>query len=47
MKDKKIERKLAAELFDHDCMHAVGLITDKDALEKWRRMEVRHNTKVR
>ncbi len=34
------------EMFEHDCMQAVGLLNDKDSLERWRRQEVRFNTKT-
>ena len=46
VKDKKIDRKHAMTLFDHECMHAVGLVTDKVQLDIFKRQEVRHNTKV-
>jgi THO complex subunit 2 len=45
-KDKKLDRKQAMTLFDHDCMHAVGLVADKAQLDGFKRQEVRHNTKV-
>lgn len=46
VKDKKLDRKQAMTLFDHECMHAVGLIADKAQLDGFKRQEVRHNTKV-
>ena len=42
----QIERKQAMEMFEHDCMQAVGLLTDKDHLERWKKKEVRFNTKT-
>ncbi|KAG1660029.1 hypothetical protein FOA52_010014 [Chlamydomonas sp. UWO 241] len=45
VKDKKIDRRLAMEVFEHDCMQASGLLNDKE-LEVWKRKEVRFNTKT-
>ena len=34
------------EMFEHDCMQAVGLLGDNQAAERWKRQEVRFNTKT-
>jgi hypothetical protein len=34
------------EVFELDCMQAVGLLSDKEATDRWKRAEVRFNTKT-
>ncbi len=40
----QIDRRLALEVFEQDCMQAIGLMNDKEA-EIWRKKEIRYNTK--
>lgn len=42
----QIDRRQAMEMFEHDCMQAVGLLGDNQAAERWKRQEVRFNTKT-
>eukprot|EP00967_Tisochrysis_lutea_P083928 scaffold117050_cov17-Tisochrysis_lutea.AAC.1 len=42
-KNDEVERKVAMEVLDVECMQAAGLVTD---IELWRRKEVRFNTRM-
>lgn len=41
--DVQVDRKVAMEVLDTECMEVVGLVTEAEA---WKRKEIRFNTRV-